>query len=586
MQLYILYSIIPLLLFMAIIGLMKKTNRHVKHVALIGSILPALFIPYLAMNLGASESFGWISLGALSLPITASNTLVNFVMFSLVSIVAPFVFLYSLGYMDNQLDDKRYYIELLAFQAAMTTLSLSGNFILLFIAWEFLSVTSYLLIGFYNTDRAKRAARKAITTMIIGDIAMLAAMVLLWNSYSTLEFSQLVGVSSFNTVSLVAIVLLLIAVFTKSAQFPFTSWLIDAMEGPTPVSAFLHSSTMVKAGVFLVLLLFPMFKASNLLYATLAIGLITAIIAVANGLGERNIKRILAFSTIEELSIMLIAASLLNVTAALYIFIVQTFYKALLFFYSGILYKANGTEDITKMKNATQMKPIMISGIIGIAALTGLVPFSTFFANSMLDVSALGSGLIILAAIIIVDFLLSIMMFRWLLLPYAKEQKKASAAELNLQYKLAKKPMLYSLYAFALLSIISPAILFSKEIFNAIGLLQFISIQELALANAIVIIGAWIGYTLTKIKSAPYLNLDGYIDGIYSNAAYFLSWVSDVLGYVEHGIDTILGLSLPLAYNTSMLLKKVENGEINTYAFALAAGLIILFVFFALKLKT
>ena len=299
MQFSMLYSIIPLLLFMVIIGAMKKTNRHIRHVALIGSVLPALFIPYLAMNIGASESYGWIGLAALSLPITASNTIVNFVMFSLVSIVAPFVFLYSTGYMDNQIDDKRYYLELLAFQAAMTALSLSGNFILLFIAWEFLSVTSYLLIGFYNTGSAKRAARKAITTIIIGDIAMLAAMALLWNSYSTLEFSQLAGVTSFSAESLAAVALLIIAVFTKSAQFPFTSWLVDAMEGPTPVSAFLHSSTMVKAGVFLVLLLFPMFKASGMLNIILAISLITAIIAVANGIGETHIKKVLAFSTIE-----------------------------------------------------------------------------------------------------------------------------------------------------------------------------------------------------------------------------------------------------------------------------------------------
>ncbi len=584
MQFSMLYSIIPLLLFMVIIGAMKKTNRHIRHVALIGSVLPALFIPYLAMNIGASESYGWIGLAALSLPITASNTIVNFVMFSLVSIVAPFVFLYSTGYMDNQIDDKRYYLELLAFQAAMTALSLSGNFILLFIAWEFLSVTSYLLIGFYNTGSAKRAARKAITTIIIGDIAMLAAMALLWNSYSTLEFSQLAGVTSFSAESLAAVALLIIAVFTKSAQFPFTSWLVDAMEGPTPVSAFLHSSTMVKAGVFLVLLLFPMFKASGMLNIILAISLITAIIAVANGIGETHIKKVLAFSTIEELSIMLVAASLLNVYAALYIFIVQTFYKALLFFYSGILYRANGTEDITKMRNAANMKPLMLSGVIGVFALTGLIPFSTFFADSMLDAAAFSSGIGMLAIIIIIDLLLSVMMFRWLLLPYTKEVKKASAAELDLQYKLVGKPMLYSLYAFAFLSIASPAILFSKEIFGGAGIFQFISLQEFVLADAIVIIGALIGYTLMKRKRTPYLNVNGYIDAAYSDVAYFFSGASIALERFEYLINRAFGLSLPVVYGTSMLLKNVQDGRINTYAFVFVAGLILLFAFFALKM--
>jgi len=285
--------LIPLLVALPIIALMRESKR-IAYTAIAASIASLALLPF--VNLG-TFSIDWFNVGGFEFSLVSSVSELNIVLLILVFLLAPVIYTYSLGYIKNRSEFKRYYIEMVAFTVAMASFAIAGNFIFLFIAWEFLSITSYLLIGFwYRKRNAAIAARKAITIVFIGDISLLASIALFWNVYGTLTFSSINATGGI--ASSAAVLLLIIAIFTKSAQFPFDEWLPDAMEGPVPVSAYLHSATMVKAGVFAAMVLFPIFAHTHKLTYFLTIGMLTAAIATTNAMREKHIKRVLAYSTL------------------------------------------------------------------------------------------------------------------------------------------------------------------------------------------------------------------------------------------------------------------------------------------------
>ena len=254
---FALVLVVPLLV--AMLAMFAVDQSKVKYVALAGSLLCVAVLPLASHGTGTITLF---QLGSFSFQIITMLYNINLLLVMIILFIAPLIILYSFGFMDTPSEQRRFYLELIAFDAAMLAFAVSGNFILLFIAWELLSITSYLLIGFWHArERASRAARKAITVILIGDVCLLGSIAIFWGLFNTLSFAPII--SSISTVDQVqlseAVALLIIAVFTKSAQIPFPEWLTDAMEGPTPVSAFLHSTTMVKAGVFLVIILLPIF---------------------------------------------------------------------------------------------------------------------------------------------------------------------------------------------------------------------------------------------------------------------------------------------------------------------------------------
>src|SRR5271157_4909707 len=296
--------LVPLVVAIAAIAA-SRSRKSAKYVALGASLASLALFPLVS---GGTESFGWLSLGNAALDITVSVAPINSLLLLIVLLIGPIVLLYSFGFMEFPSEQRRFYLEMLAFEAAMLAFAMSGSFVLLFIAWEFLSVTSYLLIGFWNVrEGANRAARKAVTMVLIGDLALIGAMAILLVTFGTLDFSGIAGAAQGVQVPLSAVALLIVAILAKSAQFPFHEWLPDAMEGPAPVSAFLHSSTMVKAGVFVSILLFPLFASSGTLPVLFYVGLVTVILSTLNAMRERKIKRVLAYSTVQELGLMLMA---------------------------------------------------------------------------------------------------------------------------------------------------------------------------------------------------------------------------------------------------------------------------------------
>jgi len=595
----ILLSLVPLLAAIAIIALLRKTSGLVRIVALIGSLTPLAFIPILMGQVGIAQNMDWFSVSGVAFAVTANLLPINLLLFALVSIVAPLVVLYSFGFMDVLSDNKRFYIELLAFEAAMLAFSVAGSFLLLFISWEFLSVTSYLLIGFWNQrESANHAARKTITIILIGDIALLAAIVIFFVTYSTLDFAAIISAFAVGGITppvLAALTLVMVAVFTKSAQFPFQEWLSAAMEGPTPVSAFLHSSTMVKAGVFLVMVLFPLFAATRLMPAIAIFGAITALIGVFNALVGNHIKRILAYSTVEELGLMMFALGIGAYSAALFFFFAQTFYKALLFFYAGNLMRANKTEDIREMRDAGRNKVLLFSGIFGVLALAGFVPFNGFLAN--VGVEGAATSTYTYGFMLFIDLMVSVMIARWFFLPLKSAVNKGIKDRLSLSYDTLPKTMTIPLVILAALCLVSSYFIgYVQSVSGAMQSLGYsfapaisIGIVDAAVESAVVLAGIVIVYLLvyrrTQKESKRFeivkmiMGNSLLFDGFYHYVAIFGYHVAGAFEFFDSELNSAFDSFGRSATAIGNRVRMIQTGSVNAYALATMVGLAIIIVF-------
>ena len=348
------------------------------------------------------------------------------VMLGLVTFVALMVQVYSLGYMRNQEGSFTWYFAVHSlFAAAMLTLVLADNFLLLYIAWELVGVCSYLLIGFwYERRSAAEAAKKAFVTTRIGDVGLLIGILLLFNATGTFDISTIFHIAQNDGIgsgTLTAVVLLIfLGAMGKSAQFPLHVWLPDAMEGPTPVSALIHAATMVVAGVFLVARVFPLFEDSETAMLVVAvIGLFTALIAAAMALVMTDLKRVLAYSTISHLGFMMLALGSFGFTAAIFHLVAHAFAKALLFLGAGSI--AHGTDDkrdIREMGGLWKRMPVTsITFGIGLLALGGIPPLSGFFSKDEILVAVLhGRGSLFFILTLVAALMSALYMARLLFL--------------------------------------------------------------------------------------------------------------------------------------------------------------------------
>ena len=303
-----------------------------------------LFFPVLVDLLGkldspdfqelASTGWDWVSFGDFELRLGFFVDPITIVMLLVVTFVGSLIFLYSTGYMKG---DPRYgwfFAVMSLFVAAMLALVLADNFLLLYAAWEGVGFCSYLLIGFWYERRpAAEAAKKAFITTRIGDVGLLIGIILLWREASTFDISEIITFAEEGGYSpeylTTAVLLLFAGAVGKSAQFPLHVWLPDAMEGPTPISALIHAATMVVAGVYLVARTLPLFEAADpvALNVVTAIGLTTVLISATIGLVMNDIKRVVAYSTINSLGLMMVALGSGSVTAAMFYLFARAFFK-------------------------------------------------------------------------------------------------------------------------------------------------------------------------------------------------------------------------------------------------------------------
>ena len=394
-------------------ALLGRRNRIASASLAIGSLAVSFLLSLCAFahvlaNHGADQvltfnfrwfQFGneWLQLGWMLDPLTA-------VMLVMVSFVGLLIFIYSVGYMAHDENFTRFFCFMALFAGAMLGVVIANSLLLLFMCWEIVGLTSYLLIGFwYHKPEAAAAAKKAFITTRIGDLAFLLGMVWLYAKTGTLLFynagagcletSALTHLTAQTavfglTLSTVIGILIFCGAAGKSGQVPFHVWLPDAMEGPTPVSALIHAATMVAAGVFLIARIYPLMsaRAGISLTPTIAlqvvtwVGAITALFGALTAIAQFDIKRILAYSTISQLGYMMMGLGVGGVAVGMFHLITHAFFKALLFLGAGsVIHGCNGEQDIRRMGGLRKFMPITFAAYsAGMLALCG---FPFFFSG-------------------------------------------------------------------------------------------------------------------------------------------------------------------------------------------------------------
>jgi NADH-quinone oxidoreductase subunit L len=311
-------------------------------------------------------------------------------MAALVALVALLVQVYSLAYMDGESRPAlgRYFAYHALFAFAMQGLVLAHNLLQTYVFWELVGLGSYLLIGFYwEKPEAGRAALKAFWTTRIGDVGFALGLLVLWGATGTFVFTELFAGTADGTYAVAPIVLGLAGIYVgamgKSAQVPLHVWLPDAMEGPTPVSALIHAATMVAAGVYLMVRVSPLLAyAPGLCAAILAIGVTTALLAGSLAIVERDLKRVLAYSTVSQLGMMMAAIGAGAPQAAYFHLLTHAFFKALLFLTAGSILHAVHTGDLFGMGRLARRMPVTAACFAaGALALAGVAPTAGFFSK-------------------------------------------------------------------------------------------------------------------------------------------------------------------------------------------------------------
>lgn len=311
----------------------------------------------------------------------------------IVSGVGAIIVLYASSYLKGHIKLSKFYAYLLFFMTAMLGVVLSDNIFSLFIFWELTSISSYLLIGFnHETERSRYASLQALLVTGGGGLAMLAGLIILGyvgGSYSITELLNSSELITSHYLYLPIIILVLLGAFTKSAQWPFHFWLPNAMEAPTPVSAYLHSATMVKAGVFLIARLNPVLSGPEVWHITLmSFGAITMLMSAAMAIGQNDLKRILAYTTVSALGIMVFLLGMggkYATTAAITFLIVHSLYKGGLFLVAGAIDHETGTRDIRYLSGLRKYLPfITIGAVLAAFSYSGIPPFFGFIAKELI----------------------------------------------------------------------------------------------------------------------------------------------------------------------------------------------------------
>ena len=333
------------------------------------------------------QLFTWINVGTLHVSAALLIDPLSITMCLFVTGISTLIHLYSIGYMHGEKDYRKFFLYLNLFVFSMLTLVLANNLVLTFVGWEGVGVCSYWLVSYYfDRDSAASAGKKAFIYNRVGDLGLLAAMFLLFSHTGTLVYRgvfEKAGTLS-PTIATLTVLALLLAATGKSAQIPLFNWLPDAMEGPTPVSALIHAATMVTAGVYLLVRMSPVLAMSSSGRMTIAvIGGATAFVAATIATSQKDIKKVLAFSTVSQIGYMVLAVGVGAYSAAIFLMVSHAFFKALLFLGSGsVIHSLNGEQDLRKMGGLQKYLPLTFpTFLIGWLAISGIPPFAGFWSK-------------------------------------------------------------------------------------------------------------------------------------------------------------------------------------------------------------
>ena len=549
--------------------------------------------------LGQSGTFNinWATIGDLHLQIGIKLDQLSTGMMTVVTGVGALVHIFSLSYMKDDAAKNRYFTGLSLFMFSMTGIVLSSNFIMTFIFWELVGLSSYLLIGhWYHKDSAADAAKKAFLCNRVGDFGFMIGILMLWGITGTLAFDEMKVPAEISAGVLSAAVLCIFCgAVGKSAQLPLHVWLPDAMEGPTPVSALIHAATMVAAGVYMLFRLqlslgFEVFEGLQASAVIAWTGGITALVAALMAVQQDDIKRVLAYSTLSQLGYMVMAVGLVSGEAGMFHLFTHAWFKALLFLGSGaVIHACHHEQNIWKMGGLLKKMPLTgITFFLGFAALIA-VPFTSGFFSKELILHAAHekqAALFWIAAIVAV--LTPFYMTRLFIVAFLGKPRSENSDHAHEVGPLMLLPLILlsvlavgAGYGFA--HKLAPAVPEHAGEFH-VNFLFWVSLIAL-------VIGAGFALLLYTGKdkdplSVPVLKNRFYIDGFYDN--FIVRYFQDSLAAIVHFFDELIingllvGGASRSAVSVGNLFRKVQSGQLQGYAFAIGIGaaLVVYFTVF------
>jgi NADH-quinone oxidoreductase subunit L len=642
---------LPLLAFLLIVFVTSRSKQLSAAVAIICIAIAtalSLLIIFPQALAGATDHFeiNWLRLLPGGVPQAGTETFLRLgiavdplaaIMLIVVTVVSLLVQIYSRSYMieHGQYDRgySRFFAYLSLFTFSMLAVVLADNLLFLFIGWELVGLSSYLLIGFWY-ERVPTpgvhllapwiAAKKAFITTRVGDVGFLISLVVLWNVGGTLQMAQLFDQAARHTGALFnaslfgqpvlfwACLGLFAGAVGKSGQFPLHVWLPDAMEGPTPVSALIHAATMVAAGVYLVARTYPLFEAvPQALTVVAIIGGFTAIFAATMGLVNNDIKRVLAYSTVSQLGYMMLGLGAGSIAAGMFHLFTHAFFKALLFLAAGSVIHAIGTNDIREMGGLRRYMPWTWATMgIGALSLVGFPLFSGFWSkDEILATAADGAGPILLAFAVITVFLTAFYTFRMFFLTFhgayrggPTEQHHQAGQTTDPHHGALHESDWWMIGPLVVLAIPSAIVGFwgAPPPFGTNGFQRFLEGAEfhelavnwtLAGSGAVLaivgIVVAWAMYGARAFVREPLARLGGiytllwrryYIDEFYM-------WLIDklaigvasvVAAFDRDGLDGLVNGIARLFTQGGSVLRLAQTGRVQTYGLVLFGGMAVI----------
>ena len=531
------------------------------------------------------SAVNWLDFGAaLQVPIGVQIDHLSRIMLLVVTGIGFLVHLYSTVYMEHDDARSRFFGHLSLFMFSMLGIVLADNFAMMFIFWELVGVSSYLLIGHWFTrDSAAKAANKAFLMNRIGDFGFMLGILMLWATAGTVTFA---GLESKESVALltqnpafltVALLCVFCGTIGKSAQFPLNTWLPDAMEGPTPVSALIHAATMVAAGVFMlarVAFLIGLSPAAALVIAW--VGGITSILAALMATQQDDIKRILAYSTLSQLGYMVMAIGLApdpHGGPAMFHLFTHAFFKALLFLGSGaIIHALHHEQDIWKMGGLSKtMRVTTLTFAIGTLALTGCPGLSGFVSKDAIIAAAFDHNKALFGIGLATAFLTAFYMTRLFVVAFLGQPRSEAAHHGH----DCPARMTWPLLILALLSIVaaygtSGWFMHEHEHHSIVPML---AIGAFVAGTA----AGWVLYTGKDKEplSLPLFRNKFYLDEIYGA---IVAGTQDVLAYIANGVDSLLSGFVRVlgmaAWSGGFVLRLLQFGNVQGYAFVFGLGVV------------
>ena len=557
----------------------------------------------------------WVSFGDFELKLGFQVDQLAIVMLAVVTFITLMVLVYSTGYMKGDPRYGWYFAAMSLFVAAMLTLVLADNFLLLYAAWEGVGFGSYLLIGFWHERRsATEAAKKAFITTRIGDVGLLIGIILLWREAGTFDMSEIFEFAEsggYSTEYLTMAVLFLFAgAVGKSAQFPLHVWLPDAMEGPTPVSALIHAATMVVAGVYLVARVMPLFAVADpiALNVVTAVGLTTVMMSATMGLVATDIKRVIAYSTINSLGLMMVALGSLSVSAAMLYLFAHGFFKALLFLSAGSVIHATERQEMSELGGLARRMPVTAAVFaVGALSMAGIVPLAGFWAkDEILNVAGDSQNFVVYGFLMLSVFITALYMTRVVILTFLGEPRDHEA---NQHAHDAEPVMTLPLLLLAGLTVLAGLVVFDgvgEALGFPGGIGEFVFLEgpeafrfpwDVAVLSTLSAVAGlaggfyfWSGAAEPARRAGELfrpayeiLRRKFFMDDIYQ-------WAIDRVVLVAGGViawfdrivvnDTGVDGSARLGVFAGFGMKFLETGKLPNYALAIVTGVIVLAIVF------